>query len=144
MSYVEALLQLTGLLVTALAHWHVGGTDFENPRVRWQSDADYGTSDGGLPPTAWAAPCVIGPGNSSCDWDCTIGVSRQFWELDAPTRQATIDHEFGHCLGLDHSDGGVMGSYLGEARRPTQQNLARARQLHPYRWRSRMPMWGTR
>lgn len=41
-------------------------------------------------------------------------------------------------------DGGVMGSYLGEARRPTQQNLARARQLHPYRWSARLPMWGTR
>lgn len=138
----EALIQLGAMLVTALAHWHTGGTDFETPRVRWQSEADYGAPAGERPPTAWAAPCIVGPGNGSCEWDCTIGVSNQFWrELDRPTRQAVIDHEFGHCLGLEHTDGGVMAPYLGEPKLPTQENLARARELHPYRWRSRLPMW---
>ena len=125
-SYVEALLQLTGLLVTALAHWHVGGTDFENPRVRWQSDADYGTSDGGLPPTAWAAPCVIGretaraTGTARSGFRGSSGSSMRRHDRRPSTTNSAIASGWTTATG-------VMGSYLGEARRPTQQNLARGR-----------------
>jgi len=127
----DVLLQLAALLATAVGHWQLAGTDFEHPRVRWY-DVDAYTA------SAW-------PLSAESGYDCAIGLGPGFWTVLPPDwRQGVIDHELGHCLGLwEHYPGGVMsntGEYdhrLG----PTQEDLARARELHPYRWRSRMPMW---
>jgi hypothetical protein len=72
--------------------------------------------------------------NTAATTDVTKAI---YWDqMTTAQRRSMVSHEFGHCLGEGHEDGGVMSiDYAHE--RPTQQNRETLRARYPYE----DPLW---
>lgn len=109
---------ILALLVLAQTSWQMAGTSYpSSPRFQIeQNPLDL--------PLGQAGPCF----GANCSFDCLIIIGGMFWTHLTPAEQQTvITHEFGHCLGLDHYEGGVMGGHPGV----TPVDLERKRELWP-------------
>lgn len=117
---------------TAISHWSAvsgfhsipGGLDIE-VRLEMPPDPEAG---------GWAR--IWGTPDRSAITHCIISVNPIRWAADYPgDRQTILDHEMGHCFGLNHSD--VYASIMGLGYTWSIDDTAGARYLYgPPRYRT--------
>jgi hypothetical protein len=117
----QAQSSLDELIQTGVTDW---GPSAVGARIISESQTD-----------GWAVAWASSNETDDRGWDCKVTVRESFWSANPTMRQNIVNHEIGHCLGLEHP-GIVEDSIMS---RPelgiTDLDRVKVRQVRPWPWR---------